>query len=169
MSENTQSAESGGSLALVCPYCGATVSINLETVGPAYLTHERPESIECYASDCEATWEPNGEPRDAPRWERCPGLHDAPKRAGEREHQRTGWRLYNDLVDRHNVERLHLQAVIDELKDLLSRACAQDATEDCWFDHNGGCQAHGFLSGACPYPLIRQYVDPTYSTGQADH
>jgi len=28
--------------ALVCPYCGATLHINLETVGRPYLTEERP-------------------------------------------------------------------------------------------------------------------------------
>lgn len=43
-------------LSLVCTYCGSTLSINTETVGPAYLTYERPESIECDALDCSATW-----------------------------------------------------------------------------------------------------------------
>lgn len=73
-----------GSLALVCPYCGATVTINQETVGPPYQTYEKPESIECYASGCEATWEPNGVPRYAPKWERYPGLYTKPRRAVER-------------------------------------------------------------------------------------
>lgn len=73
-------------------------------------------------------------------------------------HQQTGWALYNELVDRHNPERLHLQAVISELKSLFTRACAADATEDCRFDHNGDCQAHGMFGEPCPYPLIRQYV-----------
>ena len=70
--------------AIVCPYCGATLSINLETVGPQYLTYDRPESIECYADDCGAEWEPNGEPREAPRWERWPTLYAPPARAVER-------------------------------------------------------------------------------------
>ena len=39
--------------ALVCPNCGATLVINMETVGRPYLTEERPESIECYASDAQ--------------------------------------------------------------------------------------------------------------------
>jgi hypothetical protein len=75
-------------------------------------------------------------------------------------HGQTGWMLYNELVDRHNGERLHLQSVIDELKGLLRRACEADAGEDCWFDHNGDCQAHGpFGDGKpCPYPLIRRYL-----------
>lgn len=73
-----------GSLALVCPYCGATLTINLETEGRPYLTYEVPESIECYATDCGATWEPNGEPRDAPSWVRHPDLFDPPARAVER-------------------------------------------------------------------------------------
>ncbi|KQP63042.1 hypothetical protein ASF47_18700 [Nocardioides sp. Leaf285] len=57
--------------------------INTETAGPAYLTYERPESIECDAySDvhCGATWEPNGTPRDAPGWVRWPDLYPAPER-----------------------------------------------------------------------------------------
>lgn len=73
-----------GSLALVCPYCGATVQINLEWQGRPYLQEQVPESIECYADDCEATWEPNGVPRDAPKWERCPDVYDEPRRARER-------------------------------------------------------------------------------------
>lgn len=72
-----------GSLALVCPYCGATLTINLETEGRPYLTYEVPESIECYATDCGATWEPNGELRDAPSWVRYPDLFDPPARAVE--------------------------------------------------------------------------------------
>lgn len=51
-----------------------------------------------------------------------------------------------------------LESVIAELKSLLRRACEADAHEDCHFDHNGGCQAHGFLSEPCPYPFIRQYL-----------
>lgn len=68
-------------VALACPHCGAGLTINMETVGPAYLTYERPESIECDAySDvhCAATWEPDGTPRDAPEWVRYPGLYEAP-------------------------------------------------------------------------------------------
>lgn len=33
---------------------------------------------------CYATWEPNGVPRDAPRWERWPDLYHPPRRAVER-------------------------------------------------------------------------------------
>lgn len=75
-------------------------------------------------------------------------------------HARTGWALYSDHVDRHNTERLHLQAVIAELKSLLRRACEADAREDCSFDHNGDCQAHGPWGDGepCPYPFIRQYL-----------
>lgn len=78
----------------------------------------------------------------------------------EVDHERTGWRLYNDLVDRHNGERMHLQSVVAELKSLLRRACGADASEECRFDHGGDCQAHGpFGDGEpCPYPFIRQYL-----------
>jgi hypothetical protein len=69
--------------ALACPYCGASLRVVSETVGPAYLTYERPESIECDAySDvhCAATWEPDGTPRDAPEWMRYPDLYSGPAR-----------------------------------------------------------------------------------------
>jgi hypothetical protein len=68
---------------LACPYCGAGLSINTETVGPAYLTYEKPEAIECDAySDvhCGATWEPDGTPRNAPDWVRWPDLYAKPER-----------------------------------------------------------------------------------------
>jgi uncharacterized protein YbaR (Trm112 family) len=75
---------SAGLRALVCPYCGASLTVNQETAGSPYLTYERVESVECYASDCGAAWEPNGEPRDLPRWLAWPGLFEAPQRAKER-------------------------------------------------------------------------------------
>jgi hypothetical protein len=40
-------------------------------------------------------------------------------------------------------EARHL-AQIAELMDLL--ACMVNEDDDCWFDHHGGCQAHGYLS-----------------------
>lgn len=79
----------------------------------------------------------------------------------EAEHDRTGWTLYSELVDRHNTERLHLGSVIAELKSLLRRACEDNAREDCTFDHHGDCQMHGPWGDGepCPYPLIRQYLE----------
>ena len=74
--------------ALVCPNCGATLVITMAPVGRPYLTEERPESIECYAGDCEAEWEPNGVPRNGPRWERYPDLYSPPARAIQREARR---------------------------------------------------------------------------------
>lgn len=68
---------------LVCPHCGASLIINMETVGPAYLTYERPESIECdaYSSvHCAAVWEPDGTPRYPPEWVRYPDLYSKPTR-----------------------------------------------------------------------------------------
>lgn len=67
---------------LVCPYCGAAqLVVNLETQGQAYLTYEVPGDITCEADGCEAVWEPDGTPRDAPRWVRYPDLYDPPPRA----------------------------------------------------------------------------------------
>jgi len=83
----------------------------------------------------------------------------ARERAAAVEHEATGWTVHAEHVERTNMQRLHDLSVIDELKSLLRRACEADAREDCSLDHNGGCQAHGFLSEPCPYPLIRQYLD----------
>jgi hypothetical protein len=71
-------------IALVCVYCGTALTINTETVGPAYLTYERPESIECDALDCGAVWEPDGTPRDVPPWVGYPGLYPIPDRVAQR-------------------------------------------------------------------------------------
>ena len=88
--QDAQATEQAGSIALVCPYCGATLRINLETEGRPYFEDEVPESIECYAYDCKADWEPNGVPRSAPRWERCPVLYDEPHLAIERRTRPVG-------------------------------------------------------------------------------
>jgi hypothetical protein len=63
-------------IALACPHCGGKLWVQLETVGHGHLTHEVPGSIEC-VGDCEAVWEPDGAPRDAPKI-RYPDLYKAP-------------------------------------------------------------------------------------------
>lgn len=70
--------------ALACPHCGSSLHINTEAVGPAYLTYERPESIECETVSCAATWEPDGTPRDVPAWVRYPEVYDRPALDPER-------------------------------------------------------------------------------------
>lgn len=65
---------------LRCPHCGGGLWINVETVGPAYLTYESPEAIECDQTDCGAVWEPNGDTRTGPRWVEWPDLYDPPAR-----------------------------------------------------------------------------------------
>jgi hypothetical protein len=62
-----------GPRALRCGYCGGSLQVNLETTGRAYLSYEQVESIECDETDCSATWEPDGAPRDLPPWLRAPG------------------------------------------------------------------------------------------------
>jgi hypothetical protein len=61
---------------LRCTYCGGRLVIYSETVGPAYLTYETPESVQC--DDCDATWEPNGELRDPAKWIRWPDVYQRP-------------------------------------------------------------------------------------------
>lgn len=67
--------------ALACPYCGSSLWINTETVGRPYLTYEKPESIECNATDCGAVWDPDGSVRDEPRWIRYPDAYTTPERS----------------------------------------------------------------------------------------
>lgn len=46
---------------------------------------------------------------------------------------------------------MNTEEQIVKLKELLSELVDPD---DCWFDHHGGCQAHGFLSlngQTCPH------------------
>lgn len=42
----------------------------------------------------------------------------------------------------------------------LLESLVQD--EDCWFDHHGGCQAHGYLSlepgEVCPQEQVKQLL-----------
>lgn len=73
---------------LRCPYCGGGLWINTETVGPAYLTYETPESIECAEVDCGAAWEPNGAARTAARWIEWPDLYSEPARSTSPESTR---------------------------------------------------------------------------------
>lgn len=47
---------------LVCPYCGGSLSIELETHG-TWDSFQTVESIECDDFECGAVWEPNGQLR----------------------------------------------------------------------------------------------------------
>lgn len=51
---------------LRCTWCGEQLYIPLETVGPAYMTYETVESIECNSPGCDASWEPDGTVRELP-------------------------------------------------------------------------------------------------------
>jgi hypothetical protein len=50
----------------------------METVGPAYLSREVPESIACDNTRCSAVWEPNGDLREEPNWVRYPDVFAPP-------------------------------------------------------------------------------------------
>lgn len=67
---------------LTCPHCGGKLRINLETKGSRYMTYEVAEAIEC-DDDCQATWEPDGTARDAPKWVRYPGLYSIDQSRGK--------------------------------------------------------------------------------------
>jgi hypothetical protein len=62
--------------------------------------------------------------------------------------------LAQAVVDQH--------AEIDALKRLLSELVDPDP---CWFDHNGGCQAHGFISlqpgKTCPHADVKALLGVT--------
>ena len=50
-----------------------------------------------------------------------------------------------------------------EIKISLDLAQSLCDTEPCWFDHHGGCQAHGYLSlqpgEICPQEELRRAID----------
>ncbi|MDG5773906.1 hypothetical protein [Mycolicibacterium fortuitum] len=52
--------------------------------------------------------------------------------------------LVADLADRIESAESLLRALVD--------------ADDCWFDHNGDCQAHGFFDGPCAHEQAKQFL-----------
>ena len=46
--------------------------------------------------------------------------------------------------------------VIQEAVELLQELTSE--SEPCWFDHHGGCQEHGYLSGGCAFDDARKFI-----------
>lgn len=67
---------------LVCLHCRGELSIEMEYVGPAYLSYDRPECIQC--DRCGAEWTPAGKARCGPRWS-VPASHVTPSREIDHE------------------------------------------------------------------------------------
>lgn len=65
-----------------------------------------------------------------------------------------GVEWHSDAVRRHLTAALAIVegALVKPMLKLLSELTDPD---DCWYDHNGGCQAHGFISlqdgETCPH------------------
>lgn len=65
----------------------------------------------------------------------------------------------------HKEWQRHLTASLDpdalEYLKALTDSLVDD--DDCWFDHHGGCQAHGYLSleagEVCPQAELKDLVD----------
>ena len=59
-------------------------------------------------------------------------------------------RLGRSLIREMDRDMLTLRAAGDAIDKVIAGAqtLIRDLTDpdDCWFDHNGGCQAHGYLS-----------------------
>lgn len=57
------------------------------------------------------------------------------------------------------IELRQLRAAAEEMRALLTELVDPDP---CWFDHNGGCQAHGYLSLApgekCPNERTKELL-----------
>ena len=53
-------------------------------------------------------------------------------------------RLVKELADRIEAAESLLRELVD--------------TDDCWFDHNGDCQAHGFFDGPCAHEQAKQFL-----------
>lgn len=52
--------------------------------------------------------------------------------------------LVTELADRIESAESLLRALVD--------------ADDCWFDHNGDCQAHGFFDGPCAHEQAKQFL-----------
>lgn len=54
---------------LRCPYCGGQLGVEMERVGPSYISYEEPSGYECLGSGCLATWDMGGDPVTGPNGE----------------------------------------------------------------------------------------------------
>lgn len=61
----------------------------------------------------------------------------------------------HDLLEDHAALRAKVQRLTELIADLAS-------DEDCWFDHHGGCQEHGYLSlesgQKCPHQEAKEVL-----------
>lgn len=69
-------------------------------------------------------------------------------------------RLYHQQADAEFIAAAP-QLVVDlaariEAAESLLRALVD--ADDCWFDHNGDCQAHGFFDGPCAHEQAKQFL-----------
>lgn len=68
---------------------------------------------------------------------------------------------YPDADDAH--------AMVDELVYLRVLLADFIDPDPCWFDHHGGCQAHGYLTlepgEMCPHEEARRYLDEVKDHG----
>ncbi|MFE7744456.1 hypothetical protein [Nocardia sp. NPDC057455] len=74
----------------------------------------------------------------------------------------TNDRLQYILYDEYTAfDQVHRQ-LADELVQLRRLVADFVDPDDCWFDHHGGCQAHGYLSlepgEICPHEEAKQYL-----------
>jgi hypothetical protein len=61
---------------------------------------------------------------------------------------------FDRMIERVRAEQR--EKIVQLLVDLVD-------PDDCWFDHHGGCQAHGYLSlkhgELCPVAEAKQWID----------
>lgn len=61
----------------------------------------------------------------------------------------------NFVGDHAETAKAKLHRVVELLRDLID-------PDDCWFDHNGGCQAHGYLrlepGELCPHADAKELL-----------
>lgn len=87
---------------------------------------------------------------------------------------RCGWRSGNEPA-RWVQHQMHVAQVLDEAmreQEAQMRQLIRDMTDpgECWFDHRGGCQEHGYLElkpgELCPHAEAKQLLGTETSDGR---
>ncbi|UTQ77805.1 hypothetical protein [Mycolicibacterium phage Kashi_SSH1] len=79
--------------------------------------------------------------------------------------------VWQDYYSPNDVLKIRqpLDAEIEQLRAEVERlrAALADLTDpdDCWYDRNGNCQAHGFFNGECGHAVAKRLLQPENGAG----
>ena len=80
------------------------------------------------------------------------------------EHAQRGWPIHMSGGEAADAARIAIDALAGAGEVVVSTELLEALTDpdECWFDHHGGCQAHGFLSlepgERCPQAVARELL-----------